>query len=206
MRSVIRWYRPLSAYTSLKWSRVAAILIRHHNIAPCQRLLNHDWLLYLSRRSIGRVAEGSLPVTQNKIFKFKSVNGYDFSPYMPKISNRIAIIMRIQPRLRSSLTAIIYQFKVFYSGEEMQCCSKWKVREAVIKQKSMLCLISIKFSLFYLCIMINAPEGFTGNDTRNRIRLTPKLSNSEQNGHSVQYRLILNRGIGHAWKTVINMC
>lgn len=119
MRSVIRWYRPLSAYTSLKWSRVAAILIRHHNIAPCQRLLNHDWLLYLSRRSIGRVADGSLPVTQNKIFKFKSVNGYDFSPYMPKISNRIAIIMRIQPRLRSSLTAIIYQFKVFYSGEEM---------------------------------------------------------------------------------------
>lgn len=87
-----------------------------------------------------------------------------------------------------------------------KCCSKWKVREAVIKQKSMLCLISIKFSLFYLCIMINAPEGFTGNDTRNRIRLTPKLSNSEQNGHSVQYRLILNRGIGHAWKTVINMC
>ena len=116
MRSVIRWYRPLSAYTSLKWSRVAAILIRHHNIAPCQRLLNHDWLLYLSRRSIGRVAEGSLPVTQNKIFKFKSVNGYDFSPYMPKISNRIAIIMRIQPRLRSSLTAIIYQFKVFYGA------------------------------------------------------------------------------------------
>lgn len=38
---------------------------------------------------------------------------------MPKISNRIAVIMRILPRLARLLTLIIYQFKVFYRGEEM---------------------------------------------------------------------------------------
>lgn len=190
MQSSIRQYWLFSAYTSLKRSRARSQEFRDHNIVPCQMLRNNDWLSYLSRRSIGRVAEGTLSVIENKIFKFKSVNGYDFSPYMPKISNRIGIIMRILPRLRSLLTLIIYQFKVFYRGEEMLFEMEGE-REAVIKQKSMLCLISIKFSLFYLCIMINAPEGSTGNDTRNRIRLTPKLSNSEQNGHSVQYRLIL---------------
>lgn len=65
------------------------------------------------------MAKGTLAATENKIFKFKSVNACDFSPYMPKISNRIAVIMRILPRLARLLTLIIYQFKVFYRGEEM---------------------------------------------------------------------------------------